>query len=326
MIRGSRPDPTDPVERPRLSVVMPVHAGERWLDAALASVTTSEEFPVEIVIRDSTPGQSCEAIVGRHAARIAIDYAYMPDVASWTRKTNFAVKAARAEHIAMLHQDDLWLPDRLAVVAALIAHDPEAALLLTAAEFVDDGGRSLGRWRPPFAAGSVPSDSCRNALLVQNSIALPAPVFRRDAYLAAGGLDENLWYTPDWDLWLKLARAGRVNYDPRATVAFRIHGTSLTMTGSRDVADFRAQLETVLARHRVVAATSTDRAYQRCAAASIEVNCALAKAAAGESNSWLALARTIAGLGPVGLWRYIRLSGIIARAVPRLKLRLSGAL
>ncbi|RYD63102.1 MAG: glycosyltransferase, partial [Sphingomonadales bacterium] len=129
---------------------MPVHAGERWLDETLASIVTRADVPIEVVIRDSTPVASCEPIVRRHADRLSIDYAYVPDIASWTHKTNLAVEAARAEHVAMLHQDDLWLPERLEVVGQILARDPDAALLVTGAQLVDETGRMLGFWRPPF--------------------------------------------------------------------------------------------------------------------------------------------------------------------------------
>ena len=83
----------------------------------------------------------------------------------------------------------------------------------------------------PVRAGAICEALLRQALLVQNSIAMPAPIFDRQTYRNVGGLDESLWYTPDWDLWLKLAAAGPARYDPYPRTAFRIHGHSLTMTG-----------------------------------------------------------------------------------------------
>ena len=98
---------------------------------------------------------------------------------------------------------------------------------------VDAGGRDLGGWNPPFAPGVIDPAHFRAILLVQNSLAMPAPVFRRDAYLATGGLDETLWYTPDWELWLKLGAQGPIVFDPRPATAFRIHAGAQTMTRSR---------------------------------------------------------------------------------------------
>lgn len=304
--------------RPLLSVVMPVHGGERWLDAALASIATGPGIAIEVVIRDSSPDRSCTEIATRHQGRLSIDYAYMPETASWTRKTNLAVEAARAEHVAMLHQDDLWLPHRIALAAEMIARDPDAVLLLTPAQTVDATGRTLGVWRPPFRPGRLAPDVVRDALLVQNSIAIPTPVFRRDAYRAVGGLDESLWYTPDWDLWLKLAAHGAVIYDPRPATAFRIHAQSLTMTGDRR--EFADQLSLVLDRH-----LDPGTPVARLCRASARINVQLARAAAGHPAGALAALGTLLALGPRGMVRYFHASRILERIVPRLRAKLSGA-
>lgn len=305
--------------RPLLSVVMPVHRGGAWLDAALASVRADGREEVEIVIRDSTPGESCEPIVRQHADRLRIDYAYQPEIPSWTRKTNLAVEAASATHICHLHQDDLWLEDRLAVAREMIMAAPDAALLLTPAMIVDGAGEPLGKWRPPFRPGLVEAAAYRDALLVQNSLAIPAPVFRRDAYLAAGGMDESLWYTPDWDLWFKLAEQGPVYYDPRVVTAFRIHKNSLTMTGDRG--EFAEQMNLVLERN-LRPGVKTERISRT----SARINALLSEAALGHSSALIKAIAIFLALGPTDGGRYIRYSRIIERVLPRLKLRFAGAM
>jgi len=305
--------------RPFLSVAMPVHGGGDWLDAALASIMPEHREDLEILIRDSTPGQSRADVVERHADRLCIDYAYVPEIASWTRKTNLAIAAATAPHACTLHQDDLWLDDRLAVAREMIAGHPDASLLLTPSLIVDDKGRRLSQWRPPFPPGQISPPAYRSLLLVQNSIAIPAPIFRRDAYLAVGGLDETLWYTPDWDLWLKLGGHGPVAYDSRPVTAFRIHGGSLTMKGDRQ--EIAEQLDIILSRHLPANARTA-----RISRASARINALLAQAS---SENPLALFRalgTFLALGPIDAGRYIRYSRIIERLLPRLRLRFAGAM
>lgn len=307
------------MKRPLLSVVMPVHGGGQWLDAALASVRVDDRDEVEILIRDSTPGESCEAIVKRHAGRLRIDYAYQPEIPSWTHKTNLAVEAASAAHVCQLHQDDLWLENRITVAREMIVKAPDAALLLTPALIVDGGGKRLGRWHPPFRAGLLDSADYRDALLVQNSIAIPAPVFRRDAYLAAGGMDESLWYTPDWDLWFKLAEQGPVYYDPRAATAFRIHKNSLTMTGDRR--EFAEQIDLVLERNLRIGGKT-----ERISRTSARINVLLSEAALGHSYALIKAVAIFLALGPADGSRYVRYSRIVERVVPRIKLRFAGAM
>ncbi len=73
----------------------------------------------------------------------------------------------------------------------------------------------------PAEGGRLDSDIVVPRLLVQNFLAMPAPLVRREAMLQVGGMDDTLWYAADWDLWLKLAALGPTLYVPQA-----LHGVS----------------------------------------------------------------------------------------------------
>jgi hypothetical protein len=137
-------------------------------------------------------------------------------------------------------------------------------------------------------------------------------------------LDENLWYTADWDMWLKLAARGPIYYHNCVTVGYRIHGGSLTVTGSHDTAAFTQQMQIVLDRH-LTKIGGRSKAIERAARASIAVNTALALASAGNlTNLWRA-ALEVVRLGPVGISRYLRDSRIVERVAPRVRAKLTGA-
>ena len=305
---------------PWLTVVMPVHRGGDWLDEALASIPSPDDSgSIAVIIRDSTPEGPCEAPIERHRSRLPIDYEYLPDIASWTRKTNLGVEAARSKYACTLHQDDVWLPERVSVARAMVAAHPDAALYVTGASIIDQKGAVIGPWQPPFDSGEQSGSDYRDRLLVQNSIAMPSPIWNREAYLAAGGLDEKLWYTPDWDLWLKLSYEGPVIFDPRKTACFRLHGSSLTMTGDKQ--EMAEELENVLARHRFA-----DQRFAALGRASVRINAALAEASAGGKGALARALGAFVGLGPVGAARYLHYSRLVERVWPRLRLRMKGTM
>ena len=183
----------------------------------------------------------------------------------------------------------------------------------------------LGEWRCPLPIGHpVPMQTLAARLLVQNFISAPAPVFKKAAWLASGGLDKTLWYTADWDMWMKLAVPGPVLYHKEATTGFRIHGDSLTVMGSRNLADFTAQMESVLIRHLPKIGPQA-RAVERAARASIAVNTALAAVAAGNPRRLPGAIAALLRLGPGGLSRYVHHSRILERVTLRLRAKLHGA-
>jgi hypothetical protein len=235
-------------------------------------------------------------------------------------------------HLCWLGVDDLWLPGRAAHAHSWIDAAPGTCLHLSANTIVDRSGKALGTWRCPLPVGQpIPSSMVLERLLIQNFIAAPSPIFRKDAWLRCGGLDETLWYTADWDMWLKLAATSPVYYHDLASVGFRIHSESLTSSGSRNAADFAEQMRIVLDRHlsalRAPATTrSRARAVERAARASIMVNSVLAASATGHHGNLPQALLQVLRLGPTGIHRYMRDSRIIERLVPRLRAKFSGRL
>lgn len=308
---------------------MPVHNGAAHLGATLASAAAERPEGVEFRLYNSgADGGAARAVAEDFRDRLDIVWTEALHLTPWTAKTNLGVDEARAPFVTMLHQDDLWLPGHLAALAAAaaaMAANPRATMSIGPSRFAGPAGEDLGAWDLPFAAGRQPGADVARTLLVQNSLAILAPLFRRETWRAVGGLDDALWYTADWDLWLKLAEAGDVLVRPAATTAFRIHGGSLTITGSRDAAAFRAQHETVLDRH-MPGLSPLPGGLARRARAGVAINCALAEAANGKPLRLLAALGVLIALGPVDAPRFLRESRLIDRLQPRLRLKAGGRL
>lgn len=310
---------------PWLTVIMPTHQGAHWIDASLGSLVEQGAEGIELLVLDSSSAPDTLAEIGRYSNRLRIRVLNPGKRVMWHAKTNLGVQEAQSDYVCWLHQDDLWLPGRSAAVHQWIDADPDAALHLSNSLIVDSAGRPVGNWKCPFdSEGTLCPNLLLERLLVQNFVAAPAPVYRRDAYLAVGGLDETLWYTADWDLWLKLQAAGQVCFHPEVTAAFRIHSSSLTVSGSRNAAEFREQMQIVLERHLPRLETRTG-SVRRVGNASIEVNTALAAASGGDLTHLGSAVRALLALRPSDWVRFLRDSRLVDRLVPRLRARLLGA-
>jgi hypothetical protein len=310
---------------PWITVIMPSYRGEHWIDASLSSLVREAAEGIEVLVIDSGPTSVARDIAQSYSDRLRIRVFERCDLRSWQSKTNFGVEMADSGHICWLGVDDLWLPGRAEAIRSWVKAAPDVALHLAPSAIIDKRGRKLGVWQCPLPTNvELPSSLVMERLLVQNFVAAPAPVFRRDAWRACGGLDEYLWYTADWDVWLKLAACGPVYYHNGLTVGFRIHQGSLTVTGSHDTADFKQQMQTVLDRH-LTKIGGRSKAIERAARASIAVNTALSSASAGSLTDLWRAAFEVARLGPVGISRYLRDSRIVERVAPRVRAKLTGA-
>jgi Glycosyl transferase family 2 len=310
---------------PWITVIMPSYKGENWIDTSLSSLVREAAEGVEVLVIDSSPTSEARDIAHSYSDRLRIRVFERCDLRSWQTKTNYGVEMAESNHICWLGVDDLWLPGRARAVRSWIDAAPNAALHLAASAIIDKDGRRLGVWQCPLPSNvELQSSLVMERLLVQNFVAAAAPVFRRDAWRACGGLDENLWYTADWDMWLKLVACGPVYYHNSPTVGFRIHQGALTVTGSHDTAAVKQQMQTVLDRHLTKIDVGS-KAVERAARASITVNTALSSASAGNLTELWRAAFEVARLGPGGISRYLRDSRIAERVIPRIRAKLKGA-
>ena len=314
------------MEKPWLSVIVPSHNGERWLGAALQSLVDQKARDIEVVVIDGSASDASLQIVNSFSDKLNIRGQRCLDLRSWTAKTNFGVEQARADRICILHQDDLWLPNRFANLRNWLSAQPDSAMHLHPCYIIDESGRRLGLWRCPLPDGDspVPPHILFERLLIQNFIGIPAPTIRRDAYLRVGGLDDRLWYTADWDLYLKIAAIGDIFYHSTPLACFRIHKDSLTVVGSKNSADFKNQQKIVVDRHIGKLPPDVKEAMRRLAAASIDVNTALAASIAGESLQIMKAFAAVIALGPRGIRRYLFYSRILERAFPRLRALVAG--
>lgn len=305
---------------------MPVHEGAAWIEATLQSLGAEPTRGLEVIVIDSSPTGATAAIVERFVDRLPLRLLQRGDLAPWQTKTNLGVELAAADHVCILHQDDLWLPGRVEAARRWLNGSPEVGLHLAPTAIIDRHGRQIGRWHCPLPADEVlEAQFLLERLLVQNFVSVPAPIFRRTAWLACEGMDEKLWYTADWDIWAKLANIGPVVYHDEITTAFRVHGGSLTVTGARDVSEFRSQMQIVMERHLPRLPASSRRRVEAAARASISVNVSLAAASGGDLKALGRAARVVLSLGPSGMRRYLRDSRLRERVTCRLRAKLTGA-
>lgn len=118
---------------------------------------------------------------------------------------------------------------------ALVAHG-SAALVYGHAEFIDRDGNLVGH----HAQSPWDLDQLINRT---DDIPQPSTFFRREAYLAVGGLDRDLHYCMDYDLWIRLGRRYPVKQLPDVLARMRLYpGTKTSSGGLARVEEIRTMI------------------------------------------------------------------------------------
>lgn len=145
----------------------------------------------------------------------------------------------RGDILGWLNADDALFPDALSVVDAVYEQHPETDVVYGQSTIIDDSHAVTGyHW-----AVEPPSDN----IFHSDIISQPSCFFRRTAYEKAGGLDKELHYTMDWDLWIRLMKAG-ARFQFVDTPMSRVLWTRDAKTGGFH-ANRRREIDTILKAH-----------------------------------------------------------------------------
>jgi glycosyltransferase involved in cell wall biosynthesis len=210
---------------PAVSVIMPAYNVSVYIATALDSVFAQsfQNFEV-IVVNDGCPdSDNLEHVLSRYRSRLRYVRQANSGVGA-ARKA--AVDASRAPLIAQLDPDDWWEPDYLEVQLRLL--EANSSLDLIYANAVYFGNPALeGRLVMDFA----PSDGdVTLANLLEGKVNVNySALIRKAAILAAGNFDSALRTSEDFDLWIRMLKAGsKIGYHRAPLLHYRLRPESLT--------------------------------------------------------------------------------------------------
>lgn len=132
----------------KIEVLLATFNGERFLREQVESIAGQEYAEVRILARDDGSTDGTRGILEEYAAAYPVQFRLMPEgVATGSARKNFLalMQAASGPYVAFADQDDVWMPDKLAVcmekMRALEARQPARTPLLvfTDLRVVDEG-------------------------------------------------------------------------------------------------------------------------------------------------------------------------------------------
>ncbi len=139
---------------------------------------------------------------------------------------NEALKSATGEFVAVLNDDDLWAPEKLAEQVRMMDENPKVGLVHTDGGFIDgDGapieGSPLGFDFPRTATGDV-----LLALVYANKIIASAAMVRRRCFEELGGFNDAYFGSGDWEMWFRVAEKWDVGFVDKKLTSYRVHGAN----------------------------------------------------------------------------------------------------
>jgi glycosyltransferase involved in cell wall biosynthesis len=203
-----------------VSVVVPTHNRSGLLALTLRSVLWQRDVDLEVVVvDDGSTDDTAEVVAALGDPRLRRVHHPTPKGVSAAR--NRGIAEAGGQWVAFVDDDDLWAPDKLARQLQA-ARDTGRAWAYAGAVKVDIEQRLLGGSTPPPPPEEVMARLPRwNPMPGGCSNAIASSTLLQ----ATGPFDRQLVNLADWDLWIRLARAGGPPaLVPGPLVGYRHHG------------------------------------------------------------------------------------------------------
>ncbi len=192
------PVPLGPLPaRPLVSVIVPSYNQGRFIRATIDSILSQDYGPIEILVIDGGSKDETVDVLKSYGDRPELNWVSEPD-RGVVHAVNKGFAKANGDILAIQSSDDCYLPGAISRAVIEIRARSDVGLVYGDTTKVDADGRELSTYRGgPF--------SIEGFLLLRTSIPQPSAFFRRELLEELGGWDERVPYTPDTDLWLRIA-------------------------------------------------------------------------------------------------------------------------
>jgi glycosyltransferase involved in cell wall biosynthesis len=128
-----------------ISVAMATYNGARYVGEQLASIAEQTRRPDELIISDDNSTDATRDIIQHFAATSPFKVRLLLNEERLGSTGNFgrAVRECSGDVIALCDQDDVWLPEKLALIESAF-EDESLGLVFSNAEVVDEQLRPIG--------------------------------------------------------------------------------------------------------------------------------------------------------------------------------------
>jgi glycosyltransferase involved in cell wall biosynthesis len=210
--------------KPEVSVILPYYEGQRWLKRAIQCVQAQKRVSWELIVVDDGSKQSPVSIINslndKNIRLISIAHA------GKGAALNTGIKAARADIICFLDQDDVMLPGRLQLQLDAFTRKPHSEVVYSDYQRISENGELIDQ----FISYQASNQECLRKLARDISLlSMQTIMVRKETIFNIGGFcsDPNLTGLDDAEFLFRLFISDPVlTYQPGFVQQWIEHGVN----------------------------------------------------------------------------------------------------
>jgi glycosyltransferase involved in cell wall biosynthesis len=226
-------------DSPLISVLIVTYNAEKFLEGALNSVFNQTYKNIELIVVDGDSQDDTKEILRKHSEKI--DYWMSEPDTGQSNAFNKGFALCSGTLLTWLNSDELLLPDAIESVVMAFRSNIRYKWVTAGIVFTDE---NLNIIKMRMGEGGTTVLKNLGILNVYGSTTF----FTKDLFLMAGGMNENLNFTMDTDLWWRFSNMGEKFFRVKHyLLLYRLHEGSKTanyvVTGKNRKPEQQAEID-----------------------------------------------------------------------------------
>lgn len=194
---------------PKVSVVVPFHNEERYIDECITSVLSQTFSDFELIMVDDGSTDRSTGIVNNYAVKDERVRLITLKKSGLVAALNAGIAAARGDLIARMDADDIMHEERLKLQYDYMSANPDVSVLSCLVEVFPRKLISPNmQYYIDWVNSLTDNESIRRDIFIESPIPHPSVMLRRSEVIELGGYEDN-GMPEDYGLWLKYFSAGK---------------------------------------------------------------------------------------------------------------------
>lgn len=205
---------------PKVSVIMSVFNGEKYLKEAIESILNQSFGGFEFIIMDDGSADKTPEILNGYAKKDKrVKIITNPGNIGLTKSLNKGIKISKGEYIARMDADDIAMPERFKKQTEFLEKNPDFGVVGCNVIVIDETG--------DFVKNIVLPSNLKPALEKRNCLAHGSVMFQKSVIERLGSYDEQMLYAQDYEMLLRISKTFEVGFINEFLYKLRVHRNTI---------------------------------------------------------------------------------------------------
>lgn len=233
--------------RPLVSISIPSRNGAKHLRESIESVLAQTFTDFELVLIDDFSSDETWTIAQEYVRRDGrVSVVRNNKTLGLVGNFNACIEHGKGRYLCIWHQDDVMMPQNIERKIALLEANPQVGFVHSNILMIDaQGGVLSEHWEIESKRDYIVPGREFFLKMIEpgkNYVCCPSVVARRECYEKLGNFRSELYFTCDWEMWMRLALYYDVGCLGAPLVQFRRHTDSESFKIEGTVSEIEQEL------------------------------------------------------------------------------------